>query len=154
MALLCSVVVLATALPRIAVAQSNPWIGTWKANLAKSTFSPGPPPRSITVTFQAEGQGLRLSFDIIDAQGKPAKGVFMLFDDGKSYPVAGVPAFDAYSYERINNSTYEVTRTKAGKVVQTLTDVVSADGKTMTLTATGVNANGQQINDIEVYDKQ
>ena len=69
----------ATALPQIGFAQSNPWIGTWKADLAKSTFSPGPPPRSMTVTFQAEGQGLRLTFDIIDAQrcaGQSSEGGF------------------------------------------------------------------------------
>jgi hypothetical protein len=144
----------ATVLPQIAFPQSHPWLGTWKLNLAKSTFSPGPPPRSITVAFQAEEQGLRLTFDIIDAQGNSAKGVVMLFDDGKPHPVTGNPAYDAASYKRINESTYEVTRTKVGKVVQILTDVVSGDGKTMTLTATGVNANGQQINDIQVYDKQ
>jgi hypothetical protein len=31
---------------------------------------------------------------------------------------------------------------------------VSADGKTLTITATGVNATGQQINNVDVYDKQ
>jgi hypothetical protein len=143
-----------TVLPQMAFAQTDPFLGTWQLNLAKSKYSPGPPPRSDTVTYQAEGQRLRLTFDVIDAQGNPAKGVLILFDDGRSYPVAGLRAFDAYSYKRINNSTYEVTRIKTGKVVQTLTDVVSADGKTMTLTATGVNANGQQINNVVVYDKQ
>jgi len=47
-----------------------------------------------------------------------------------------------------------MTRTKAGKVVQTQTRVMSADGKTLTFTGTGTNAIGQQINNIAVYDKQ
>jgi hypothetical protein len=31
---------------------------------------------------------------------------------------------------------------------------LSADGKTLTFTVTGVNATGQQINTVAMYDKQ
>jgi hypothetical protein len=65
-ALLCSAVIFAAALPRTALAQSA-LVGTWKLNLAKSTYSPGPPPRSQTATVQAEGQGLRITLDVIRA---------------------------------------------------------------------------------------
>jgi hypothetical protein len=65
-----------------------------------------------------------------------------------------VPAYDASSYKQVNDSTVEITRTKAGKVIQTTTRALSADGKTLTFTTTGVNANGQQINDVGVYEKQ
>ena len=34
-------------------------IGTWKLNPAKSKFSPGPPPQSATVTYEASGSGIR-----------------------------------------------------------------------------------------------
>jgi hypothetical protein len=33
-----------------------PGLGTWKLNLAKSKFSPGPAPKSAMVTFTAAGQ--------------------------------------------------------------------------------------------------
>jgi hypothetical protein len=65
-----------------------------------------------------------------------------------------VPDFDASTYKIVNESTVEMTRTKAGKAAQTQTRVISADGKTLTFTATGINANGQQINNVSVYDKQ
>src|SRR6516225_7333959 len=55
MGLLFLAAVLATAVPEIGLAQSNPLIGTWKLNLAKSRFSGSPPPRSITLTFAGEG---------------------------------------------------------------------------------------------------
>jgi phosphoheptose isomerase len=74
--------------------------------------------------------------------------------DGKSYPVTGSRAYDAASYKIVNDSTDEITRTKIGKVVQTVTEVLSADGKTLTFTTTGVNANGQHINNVAVYEKQ
>ena len=145
----------ATALPQAGLAQSNPLIGTWKLNLAKSKYSPGPPPRSNTATWEAVGQGFRATAEGIDAQGKPTKTDFgVVFFDGKSYPATGNPAYDATSYKQINASTFEFTRTKAGKVVQTTTTVLSADGKSRTNTQTGVDEKGQQINNVYVYDKQ
>jgi hypothetical protein len=145
----------ATALPHAGFAQSNPWIGTWKTNVAKSTYSPGPPPRSQTVTYRAEGQGLRLTVEGVDAQGNPAKLDFgVIFDDGKSHPLSGVPNFDAQSFKVVNDSTAWTIRTKAGKVVQTLTSVLSADGETETMTFTAVNTNGQQVNNVVVREKQ
>jgi hypothetical protein len=74
--------------------------------------------------------------------------------DGKSYPVMGARGYDAASYKIVNDSTDEITRTKLGKVVQTVTEVLSADGKTVTFTTRGVNANGQQINNVAIYEKQ
>jgi hypothetical protein len=74
--------------------------------------------------------------------------------DGKSYPVMGARAYDAASYKIVNDSTDEITRTKTGKVVQTVAEVLSADARTLTFTTTGVNANGQQINNVAVYEKQ
>jgi hypothetical protein len=147
-------VVIATALPQTGFAQNNPWIGTWNLNLAKSTYSPGPPPRSQTLTWQAQGQGLGLTFEFIDAQGYTTKGSVVVFADGKFYPVMGNPAYDAQANKVVNDSTAWVIRTKAGKVVQTLIGVVSADGKTETVTTAGVTADGRRINDVSVYEKQ
>jgi hypothetical protein len=154
MALLILAALLTAAVPQIGLAQGALIGTTWKLNLAKSKFSPGPPPRSQTLSYQAEGQGMRGTNEGIDAQGNPTKAVVVIVTDGKSYPVTGVPDFDAASYKQVNDSTVEGTRTKAGRMVQTVTRVLSADGKTLTLTATGVNANGQQINVVAVYDKQ
>jgi hypothetical protein len=145
----------ATALPQAGLAQSNPRIGTWKLDLAKSKYSPGPPPRSNTAIFEAVGQGLRATAEGIDAQGNSTGAVFgPYFYDGKSYPITGSPAYDAASYKQVNASTFESTRRKAGKAVQTATTVLSADGKSFTLTTTGVDEKGQQINNVAVYDKQ
>jgi len=153
-ALLFSAVAFATTLPQIAFAQSWPFIGTWKLNLAKSTYSPGPPTRSVTTTYQAEGEGVRGTIEVIDAQGNPRNAVFVGFKDGMFHPVAGNPAFDAQADKVVNDTTAWVIRTKAGKVVWTLIGVVSADGKTHTVTETGVNANGQEFYNVGVFDKQ
>jgi hypothetical protein len=145
----------ATTLPQLGFSQSNPLIGTWKINLAKSKYTPGPAPKSGTTTFEAVGQGLRITAELIDAQGNPIKVDYgVIFTDGKSYLITGSPDYDAATYKQVTNSTMESIRTKDGKAVQTATVVVSADGKTRTLTTTGVNASGQPVNSVAFYEKQ
>jgi hypothetical protein len=74
--------------------------------------------------------------------------------DGKPYPTTGSPAYDANALTRADAHTVNVSRTKAGKVVQTGIGVVSQDGKTLTFTLKGTDASGREINNISVYDKQ
>ena len=147
--------VLFATLPQASFAQSNPLVGTWKINLAKSNYTPGPLPKSLTRTTDAVGQSFKTTFEGISGQGTPVKVVFGPYSyDGKPYPVTGTLDYDAASYKQINTSTNEVILTKAGKNVQTATGVLSPDGKTYTITNTGVTANGQQFNNVSVYERQ
>jgi hypothetical protein len=142
------------ALPQVGFAQSDPMTGLWQLNLSKSKFSPGPPPKSQTNYLQGEGQNRKNTTVGIDAEGNPTVVVFMHIYDGKPYPTTGSPIFDASAYTRPDANTLNFNRLKAGKVVQTGTTVVTPDGKSYTVTTTGTNANGRQINNIAVYDKQ
>jgi hypothetical protein len=135
-------------------AQTDPIIGTWKLNLAKSKYSPGPPPKSLTLTYEAVGQGVKVTVKGTDAEGKPIDTHFTTNYDGKDYPVTGNPNWDTTAWKRIDANTLEITRKKAGKVVVTATSVVSKDGKTRTLTEKGVNAKGEKISNALVYEKQ
>jgi hypothetical protein len=149
---LCLVTVLASAV----FAQAESRVGTWELNLAKSTFSPGPAPKRQTLTFQKAGPQWTALLQGIDASGKPISpdfGNLVINFDGKDHPT---PAddYDTTAWKRINPAKYEVIRKRAGKVVLISINVVSNDGKTMTITTTGQNAKGQAVNNVRVYDKQ
>ena len=153
-------VVLATFLvaapASVASAQGEPRVGTWELNLAKSTFSPGPPPKKQTLTFQEAGPHWTALLQGIDASGRPINpdmSNLVINFDGKYHPTPNVD-YETSAWKRINANKYEVVRKKAGKVVLTSINVVSIDGKTMTITTAGVNAAGQPINNVRVYDKQ
>jgi hypothetical protein len=147
--------VIATSPPRPGFAQSDPLTGLWQINLAETKFSPGPGPKSQTVNIQGEGQNRKATVVGITAQGNPQVVVFTeVVEDGKPHAVTGLAGADAQSYTRVDARTLNVSRMKDGKVVQTGTWVVSPDGKTLTVTSTGTNPNGQRINNIFVYDKQ
>ena len=156
MTLLFLAAVLTTAVPEIGLAQSNPLIGTWKLNLAKSKYNGSPPPRSTTLTFAGEGDNLTNTVETVDAQGQTIKTVFMHVYDGKPHPTTGVAGglFDASTYNRADAYTVNFVRSKDGKAVQTGSNVVSADGKTFTVSVAGIGANGQQISSLAVYEKQ
>ena len=74
--------------------------------------------------------------------------------DDKFVPFKGNPDADMLAYKRIDANTVEATTQLNGKVTGKTRIVVSADGKTRTLTQTGKNANGQDIHNTIVYDKQ
>ena len=137
-----------------ALAQSDPFLGTWVLNPAKSKYQPGPPPKEQTNVYEAAGQGVKVTTKGTDAAGKPTMTSYTASYDGKDYPVTGNPDWDMTSLKRVNPNTVEFTRKKAGKVVQTGSQVISADGKTRTITTTGVNAQGQKISNIAVYEKK
>jgi hypothetical protein len=139
------------AFPRVGFAQAVFPSGLWQLNLAKSTYNPGPAPKSQTVDIQ----GTKATVVGIGAAGDPVVIVFTdISGDGKPHPITGSPAFDEDTLTRIDADTLKVSRSKAGKVVQTGTFVVSRDGKMITFTSTGTDATGRPYNNTQIYEKQ
>jgi hypothetical protein len=152
-----TVVVLAAVASGLLLAQSNPTIGTWRLSLAKSKYNPGPPPKSQTRTFEAQGDGVKVSVEGIAADGSRAAYSYAPKYDGKDYAITGSGrpgGSDTIAFKRIDAFTFEATLKKAGKVVVTNQLVVSKDGKVMTLNAKGTTASGQPVNDVVVFDRQ
>ncbi len=137
----------------LALAGDN-WVGTWKLNTAKSTFSPGPGPKSLTLKFEAAPEGIKLTSEGVNAEGKATQGGYASKFDGKEVAMAGNPNADMAMPKKIDDNTYQNTWKKAGKVTITTKGVVSADGKTLTITQTGTDAQGRAVNTTAVYEKQ
>ena len=66
----------------------------------------------------------------------------------------GAQGYDASAYARVDGHTINARYLKDGKVGQTGTWIISPEGKTLTASYTGTDANGRPINNIAVYDKQ
>ena len=135
-------------------AQTDPAVGTWKLNAAKSKYDPGPVPKSNVIVISAAGSSIKVSAKGTDGGGKPTSADYTVALDGKDVPVKGQPAYDTTSAKRIDANTTELTRKKAGKVVQTATRAISSDGKTMTITTTGTDEKGRKIRNVGVFEKQ
>lgn len=149
-----AVVACVTSLASIAAQSPNAHIGTWRLNVAKSTYSPGPAPQSQTITFEAWEGGLKLTSDGVDAKGAKTHAEYAAKFDGKPYPFKGNPNADMVIIKQVDSRTIETSWMLRGKPTLTLRSTVSADGKTRTSTQTGMNAGGQKVNSTVVYDRQ
>jgi len=130
-------------------------IGTWKLNLAKSTYAAGTAPKSSTLKIEVAGAGFKATIDAVAADGTVQHWGFTGTYDGKDSTISGnSPYGDVVSGTRVDANTTKNIYKKGGTVTATLTAVVSSDGKTMTFTGTSTNAAGQTVNNVRVYDKQ
>ena len=138
-----------------AQAQSDSQVGVWKLNLAKSKFSPGPAPKEATVTIEAAGPGRKVTVNGVAADGTPVKWGYSGNFDGKEIPLTGNnPDADVVMLRRISANAVRTTNKKAGKRTLVNGVSVSPDGKTLTVAQQGVNAKGQTVKNLQVFDKQ
>jgi hypothetical protein len=131
----------------------DPQMGAWKLNEAKSKFSPGAA-KNTTVVYEAAGDSVKVTVDGVDGAGNPTHNEWTGKFDGKYYPVTGDPTSDTRSYTKINNHTLTLTGKKGSKVTLRGRVVVSANGKTRTVTTTATDAKGKRTSTRSVYDKQ
>ena len=82
----------------------------------------------------------------VAADGTPRRWESITKYDGE-VPITGAnPEGDTVARTRVDARTVRSVTKKGGKVTITQTSVVSPDGKTRTVTTTGVNAAGQKVN--------
>ena len=131
-------------------------IGTWKLNVAKSKRTPPStnPVTSLTVVYEAVDEGVKGTIT-----GQLEDGTAINFGstvkyDGKEYPVTGAP-WDTVSAQQIdaNTCTFEDKKT-GGKYHVLGRQVISTDGKTMTITSEGTDADGKPASGTAIYEKQ
>ena len=136
-----------------AQAARDPRTGTWTLNVAKSTYKPGPAPKRQTVRIEPSGQGERVRSEAVNTNGTRVITEYTAAFDGTDYPLKGSPVANTVTLKRIDARTTERIDKKDGHVMLVYKRVVSPDGKTMTVTINGVNAQGQQVSNVVVFDR-
>ena len=132
--------------------QTNPQVGTWKLNEAKSKFAGKA--RNHSVVYEATGDQIKVTVDGVDENGAAVHSEWTGKFDGKDYPVTGDANSDVRSYRTVNKNTLALSGKKNGKVTLSGRIVVSRDGKTRTVTTSTTNAQGKKVVNTAVYDKQ
>lgn len=126
--------------------QNSPFTGTWKLNVAKSKFSPGPAPKSETVTIAADG---KVSVEEVTADDKTVNWSFTESDT--AVPIEGME--NSTVITKRSGNTVDHTW-KMGTGAETGHGVISKNGKTMKYTMTGTNAQGQTVHNVLIFEKQ
>ena len=105
------------------------------------------------VMYAQKKEQIQVTVDGMDKDGKPTHGVWMGKADGKAYKVKGNLAWDMMAYKMVDDSTFDITAMKDGKVTWTGRSTVAKDGKSRTLQMNGTDANGKKYKSKMVYDK-
>ena len=137
--------------------------GTWKLNLAKSTYEAGPPnykrstcrieslPDALNAGLNV---GLKVTYDTVGIRGGITHIEWVGQLDGKDYPMEGVDEVLTNAYTRIDERTYDVVVKADGVKAATARIVIAPDGKTLTSITSTRNASGQILKTTAVYDRQ
>ena len=155
--LVLSIVVLSAVAAGPLFAQTNPFLGTWKLNVAKSKFEPGPAPKSLTRTIVADGGGAKYTFEGVTADGQPISYSFSTKYDNKDTPVSGsgLPGgADSITFKPIAGNKVTTTLKKGGKEIGSAEIEVSKDGKVTSVKSKGKLPDGKEFHSESVYDKQ
>jgi hypothetical protein len=136
---------------------ASPFVGTWKLDLAKSKYKVGTPPKEAMVVMAETGADLN-----VKVTGTPVQGPAYTFNytvptaggTGKVIALSAAGAYDGVASKYIAPNEREITYLKAGKVVYTAHSKVSADGKSLTVSAKGKSAAGNDVEADVLYVKQ
>jgi hypothetical protein len=136
-----------------ALCAANPFVGTWKMNPAKTTYKVGTAPKEQTVTVTEDGGTLMVKMVGTQADGKPISISYSAPATGGEGKILESSPYDSITYKLKGKSEQEVTYKKGGKTVFTTHSKLSKDGKTRTSSTKGLNAAGQKVESVTVYDR-
>ena len=132
----------------------DPVLGTWVLDLARSSFSPGPPLRSQTRVYTETPDGIAFTLTGTSATGRPMRVEYTAPYDGRDHPLHGSPSSDSVALTAVDRFTVDAVEKKAGRAVFHVTRVISADGNRMTVTSDGTSATGTAIHNVLVFERK
>ena len=147
----------ALAITTIAAFGADNSLGTWKLNLEKSTYSPGPiPVKSLTTTREAVDGRVKVTTTGERTDGTAINTSYTTKYDGTASSVPGTGApYDTILIKKVNASKFHDKRKKmGGSYDATGLTVISNGGKTMRWTSKGTDSEDREFKATFVYDKQ
>jgi len=135
------------------LAQSEPFLGTWELNLAKSSITRGAPPQSETIENVAEAGGFKSTLTSVTGRGKGVEIHHYNFDGAFHQTEGGDPR--ELSFKRVDRRNIDSDTKRNGQITVNRHYQLSEDGRTMTVVANGTSGGGQKyVNDTRVYERK
>jgi hypothetical protein len=132
----------------------DPVLGSWRLNVERSTFTPGPGWRSQTRTYRAVPEGVSVTWSGVDAGGETMQVSYVYAYDGRDYPMLGSASYDTLNAVRIDARTVRSEERRDGTIVGIAVRTVSPDGRVLTITDRGTNRRGRVFSQTLVFDRQ
>jgi hypothetical protein len=128
---------------------ADSFLGIWKSNPAKSDHK-----ADVTVTYTKEGDWFAAVIVGTDPRGTKVTRRYRFKIDGNEYAIETPFGPAKVAFTKIDDYNIEgVGRIDSGERLRFRMET-SKDGKSRTVRGTRWNANGEQFNDMAVYDRQ
>ena len=141
--------------------ETNPLMGAWTLDLAKSKIDAGPVPKSETRTYGMSDVDGSLTLVVEGTNADGAAYAYAATGDisGREFPIPGRDVGarilgDTISWHRIDPDTVEMDIKKDGKIFNTTRHTVSQDGRTLTVQEDGTDEEGRTVHAMMVYERQ
>lgn len=135
-------------------AKTDPWVGTWKMDVSKSTFpTPGPKEETLTIAV-ADETAVKYSTKGTGPEGAPYTENYNGKPDGKAYPLTkNGQEVAKISYHRISYYSSTGTVEMADGAIMTETITLSKDRQTITIKGR-IKAGRSEFGETIVFNKQ
>lgn len=134
---------------------ADPFIGTWKLDIAKSKLDPAP--KEETAVIEVAGDQATVTFRGTAADGSPISMKYTAPETGgpAQFLEGGSSVYSVvFAKRKADSRIADSTTTKDGKVVSTSHNVVSADGKSFRAIDTSTDPQGKKSESVAVWVKQ
>jgi hypothetical protein len=133
--------------------------GLWTLNIPKSQFKTSAAPKTMVVTIVPDGKdGVKVTGDVVRINGAKAAFVYAVQYDGKEYPRTetgdSAVSGQTVTLKRVNDHTAERINWMKGKKLVIEKWEISRDGKTRTVTQSGVGPDGKPVDNVLIYEKR
>jgi hypothetical protein len=134
---------------------ADPFVGAWTLNLERSRFDANHNPRGGTMVFEHDSAGgYVMKAEGVGEDGRKVaeRPQHFILDDAP-HPLTDFPQLVAVSTRPTPNALHGEVRRQDGSIVGEGDYVVSADGRSMTATATGFDAQLRRFQVTTVWDR-
>ena len=133
------------------VQDQEPVLGAWELDLARSTFTPGPPPRGEIRSYQEEHEGIKGIILTTNADGSKTRMEYVSSFNDLTAVVSGSSQTDAIRLRKVDPYTAEGRLSFNGQLVGQTRRVVSPDGQTLTITLE--RTAPARVHNVEVFKR-
>jgi hypothetical protein len=126
-------------------------IGTWRLNVSRSRYIPGPAPQSETRTYEVDGTMTKATITRAFVDGRKEIVRYTANYDNP-YPVTGSADIDRILMKRLDAYRSDSVLSHAGRVFGIARRVVAPDGRSMTIT---FRREGEElVNNVAYYERE
>jgi len=119
--------------------------GTWKMNGARSTFTGGPQPKSLSIRIEPHAKGEVFTVDRIEADGRATSTSTILYLDSRPRPFQDFGCSGTQSSRRVDSETVEILRVCANGEQSRLVWRVATHSKELILEITEQDSAGHRL---------